>query len=87
MKKSELIRSAIATRILSLHLQAKRSHRGVTPRLRALRMSINTLSLVSHEHEQNFEMLLRIVERMADYDSTDCQYVLHEFYQEYLASF
>jgi hypothetical protein len=87
IKKSDLIRQAMRERVEELQRTAPRKLRFTNHRTTAVSRSVVRERAVRNEYAENFEMLLRIVESMADYDSTDCQYVLHEFYQQYLASF
>lgn len=44
-------------------------------------------SRLAREHDENFTLLLSIVEKMADGGSVDCQQVLAQFHTDYAEAF
>jgi len=58
-----------------------------TGRRRQADLLISALRIERNEHEQNFALLLHLVSKMANHGSVDCEQVISEFYDEYIASF
>jgi hypothetical protein len=87
IKKSDLIRQAVRERVEEVKRTAPRKLRFTNHRTTAVSRSVVRERAVRNEHAENFEMLLHMVEQMADHGSVDCEQVISDFYDEYIASF